>query len=263
MSALQLLRDLFRPPSARPAVEAELPARLPEPEEPVCLLGDLHGRADLLTRFLTLRRRHFPRHRLIVLGDAIDRGNGSAETIRLLRAECAEGAVCLRGNHEEMLLEFLDDPNGTGRRWLAHGGLDTLESFGLRGIPADRLARDAARDTFRARLGPETEAWLRALPRLWRSGDLVAVHAGLDPALPPEAQEPDTLVWGHPAFFEGALRTDGLWVAHGHVVVERAHMSGGRLALDTCAYATGMLSYALIDPAAPPPERMTFAVVPL
>lgn len=244
------------------AMEAPVAPTLPAPEEPVCLLGDLHGRADLLARFLTLRRGHFPRHRLIVLGDMIDRGDGSAEALRLLRAECAEGAVCLRGNHEEMLLEFLDDPEGLGRRWLEHGGLDTLASFGMRGLPADPAARVATRDRFRERLGPGTEAWLRALPRFWRSGDLVATHAGLDPALCPEAQDPRTPVWGHPAFFEGEPRTDGLWVAHGHVVVERAHMSRGRLALDTCAYATGMLSYALIDPGAAPSERVTFAVVP-
>lgn len=244
------------------AMEAPVAPTLPAPEEPVCLLGDLHGRADLLARFLTLRRGHFPGHRLIVLGDMIDRGDGSAEALRLLRAECAEGAVCLRGNHEEMLLEFLEDPEGLGRRWLEHGGLDTLASFGMRGLPADPAARVATRDRFRERLGPGTEAWLRALPRFWRSGDLVATHAGLDPALSPEAQDPRTPVWGHPAFFEGEPRTDGLWVAHGHVVVERAHMSRGRLALDTCAYATGMLSYALIDPGVSPSERVTFAVVP-
>ncbi len=265
MSALGFIRDIFS--ASRPAI-ANTPAAptpsaiIPVPKEPVCLLGDLHGRADLLERFLTLRRRHFPDHRLIALGDMIDRGMGSAEVLRLLRAECAEGAICLRGNHEEMLFGFLDDPDGVGRHWLSHGGLATLESFGMRGVPADRATREAARDELRARMGAETEAWLRALPPLWRSGNLIAVHAALDPALPLGEQEERSLVWGHPAFMRG-VRSDGICVAHGHAVVERAHMKRGRIALDTCAYATGMLSYALIDPAAPAWERVTLAVVPV
>ncbi|WP_233713148.1 metallophosphoesterase [Amaricoccus solimangrovi] len=231
------------------------------PEEPVCLLGDLHGRVDLLERFLTLRRRHFPEHRLISLGDAIDRGEDSADVLRLLRAESDQGAVCLMGNHEEMLIEFLDDPADQGRRWLAHGGLATLASLGLRGLPADAAERLATREALRERLGAETEAWLRALPPLWRSGNLLAAHAGADPDLPPERQERRHLVWGHRDFHRHP-RGDGICVAHGHVVVERAHMRAGRLALDTGAYATGRLSYALIDPAAAEGERLTFAIVP-
>lgn len=191
----------------------------------------------------------------------IDRGEDGAEVLRILRAETREGAVCLMGNHEAMMIEFLDDPAESGRRWLAHGGLETVASFGLRGIPQDAVARTAVRDALRERMGAETETWVRELPLLWRSGNLVAVHAALDPARPIEEQAPRHLVWGHPAFMTRS-RTDGLWVAHGHTAVERAHLRRGRIALDTAAYATGALSYALIDPAAPEIERVTLGVVP-
>jgi serine/threonine protein phosphatase 1 len=240
---------------------AEGPRLFPAPEEAVCLLGDLHGRADLLEQFLALRRRHFPECRLISLGDAVDRGEESAGVLRLLRTETDQGAICLMGNHEEMLIEFLDDPVDQGRRWLVHGGLGTLASFGLRGLPSDAAGREKARDALRERMGPETEAWLRALPPFWRSGNLVAVHAGLDPDLPPEAQDRRNHVWGHRNFTTQS-RNDGICVAYGHTVVDQAHMRGGRLALDTGAYATGKLSYALIDPAASESERVIFAVVP-
>lgn len=234
------------------------------PDEAVCLLGDLHGRADLLQRFLKLRAGHFPQHRLVFLGDAVDRGPDSAEVLRLLQQAQSDdlAAVCLAGNHEAMMLDFLDDPGGdAGRRWLAHGGLETLASFGLRGVPQDGADRIAARDALRAAMGSATEDWLRHLPRLWQSGNLVAVHAALDPARPPDGQEERSLLWGHPAFGRTA-RKDGLWVAHGHVIVERAFARRGRIALDTGAYATGMLSYGLIDPDLPGPERLTLAVVP-
>lgn len=258
-SLRRFLSEFLGASSPRPAAEG--PRLFPAPEEPVCLLGDLHGRADLLERFLALRRRHFPEHRLISLGDSIDRGEASADALRLLRAESDLGAICLMGNHEEMLIEFLDDPADQGRRWLVHGGLSTLASFDLRGLPSDAGAREKARDALRVQMGSETEAWLRALPPFWRSGNLVAVHAGLDPDRPPEGQDRRNHVWGHRDFTTHS-RSDGICVAYGHTVVDHAHMRAGRLALDTGAYATGKLSYALIDPAAPESERVTFAVVP-
>ena len=260
MSAAGFLRSLFAARALVPAV-AVPPMPPLAPGEPLCLLGDLHGCAELLDRFLALRARHFPGHRLVALGDAIDRGPDSPAVIARLRAECARGAVCLMGNHEEMLIGFLDDPVGAGRRWLDHGGLETLAGFGLRGLPARPEERVGARDALRARMGAETEAWLRDLPASWRSGNLVAVHAGLDPDLPPERQKRRNPIWGHPGFL-ARPRSDGLYVAYGHTVVDRAHMRAGRLALDTGAYATGILSYALVDPAAPPHERVTFATVP-
>lgn len=261
MSAFGFFRNMFSAPARAIEIETPSPSVPPAPGEPVCLLGDLHGRADLLSRFLTLRRRHFPSHRLISLGDAVDRGDDSAEVLRLLRAECAEGAICLRGNHEEMLLEFLDDPAGRGRRWLAYGGLETLASYGLRGIPTGATEYEAARDVLRERMGAETEAWIRKLPLIWQSRNLVAVHAALDPEVPPTLQEARSLVWGHQAFSRQP-RTDGIWVAHGHTTVQRAHIRAGRIALDTSAYATGMLSYALIDPSMPEAERVTLGIVP-
>jgi serine/threonine protein phosphatase 1 len=233
----------------------------PAPHEAVCLVGDIHGRADLLLRLLALRERHFPHTRLVVLGDMIDRGENSAEVLGLLQDQSATGAVCLAGNHEAMLLAFLDDPEMYGQRWLGHGGMDTLASYGLLGIPRDAADFPEIRNRLRAALGRKTETWLRALPYLWRSGDLVAAHAALDPARPPEVQRPDVLAWGHPDF-ERVARHDGLWVAHGHVIVERAFAHAGRIALDTGAYATSRLSFALIDPTLPEADRMTLGVTP-
>jgi len=260
MRRLGFLRNMLAPAPDVWETPAPVFDGPPRPEEPVCLVGDLHGCAGLLGRLLAWRRQHFPEHRLIVLGDMIDRGEESARVIELLGEESAAGAVCLKGNHEEMFLAFLDDPVQAGRRWLRHGGLSTLASFGWRGIPSDSASRIRARDAVRDALAPGMVDWLRDLPLVWQSGNLVAVHAGLDPGLPVEAQEASTLTWGHDAF-ERQPRSDGLYVAYGHTVVRRPHLQDGRLALDTGAYATGALSYALIDPGAPEPERIVFGAV--
>jgi serine/threonine protein phosphatase 1 len=227
----------------------------PLPDEAICFLGDLHGRRDCLEQFLLLRQRHFPSARLVVLGDMIDRGPDSAGVLALLREATAEGAICLMGNHEEMLLAALHDPAQNVAQWLRHGGKAAATSFGIDPRVLGTLPADEAADMLKQRIGAATLDWLSGLPLNHRSGNVVAVHAGLDPAQPLACQSSQTMLWGHPNFAR-QRRSDGLWAVHGHTIVERASKKPGRIALDTGAYATGKLSYALIDPALPETERV-------
>ena len=148
------------------------------------------------------------------------------------------------------MLRFLDDPQG-GAAWLRHGGMQTLASYGVAvsGARPEAGARAQIRDALRAALGEGTEAWLRGLPRAWQSGNLLVTHAGADPRQPMPHQAPRSLLWGHPAFGRFPRR-DGLWVAHGHVIVPAARAQCGVISVDTGAYATGRLSCALISDAA-------------
>lgn len=208
----------------------------PAPDRAVWAIGDVHGRADLLDRLLRLIRPG-PDDVVVTLGDYVDRGPESRGVIEQLAGR--RDTVSLCGNHEAMLIDFLDAPETCGPLWLRNGGDATLESFG---VAEDALP--AMAEALRAALGP-AEAWLRGLPRLWRSGTLVAVHAGLDPERPPERQDPTALVWGHPAFGRVARR-DGLWVVHGHRIVRDPAVLPGRIAIDTGAFATGRLTAARI-----------------
>lgn len=218
----------------------------------MCFVGDVHGRLDCLSQLLAVRNRHFPHARLVFLGDLIDRGPDSAGVLAKVREETAGGAVCLMGNHEAMMISALEDPAAQSASWLRHGGFETMASFGLEPRPGIPGLREA--------LGEDTLAWLSGLPLLWQSGNMAAAHAGMDPSLPPSRQSGESLLWGH-ADFGRRDRADGLWVAHGHFVMERARCSRGRIALDTGAYATGRLSYAVVDPAQPATERVTLAAV--
>lgn len=247
------------------------------PETPVIVLGDIHGRSDLLDDMLQRLETEAPSEaHLVCVGDYIDRGDDSAAVLRMVQAlqqAVPEGVmVCLMGNHERMLLDFLDAPEAVGPRWIRHGGLQTLASFqvalgpGLGPVtgepvsgaasgatparnsaPEAEAARDwpAIRDALRAALGPALEAWLRALPLSWQSGNLFVAHAGADPARPISEQEPGGLLWGGAGFYD-TPRDDGVWVAHGHVITPEAQAVNGRIPVDTGAYATGRLTAALI-----------------
>lgn len=223
------------------------------------MIGDVHGRADLLDRMLARISDADPqaRARCILVGDLVDRGPDSAgvlETVRGLCLEQPERWVCLTGNHERMLLSFLDDPPGYGPHWLANGGDATLRSFGLtprhgQGSAAlTGLARDLA-----AALGPGMIAWLRGLPLIWHEGGLVVAHAGIDPGRPLAEQDEDTLLWGRRPGRRGKERQPSdpeagrFWVVQGHVVHEQPLMRGRSIHVDSGAWASGRLTAAWLQ----------------
>lgn len=237
----------------RPVPDPEFPP-LTRPGRPLAIIGDLHGRSDLLDQMMTRIAARDARARVIVVGDMVDRGPDSAGVVRALfgHSTAAPGdVICLMGNHERMLLDFLTDPPRHGPRWLSHGGTETLASFGLspwtRSSATDPNARLAALAAdLRAAMGADLVTWLESLPLCWREEALAITHAGADPARALDAQDPATLLWGHRAFLRQPRR-DGVWVAHGHTIVRAAGAEAGRIAVDTGAWRTDRLSAAWID----------------
>jgi serine/threonine protein phosphatase 1 len=222
------------------------------PAKPFLAVGDIHGRSDLLAE---LQRRIGTEHSdwpVVFLGDYIDRGPDSRQVLDLLMAATAgpaSNAICLMGNHERMLLDFLEDPSRHGPRWLRNGGVQTLSSFDVMppdGFLDETAALEILRDQFVTAMGMERIKWMRALPLIWRSGNVWAVHAGASPGCPMNKQSADVLLWGHPHFLR-QLRGDGQWIVHGHTIMDAPQARQGRIAVDTGAYATGILTAAAIS----------------
>lgn len=219
------------------------------PDNPFFAVGDIHGHATLLDDILA---RIGPKRddRIVFLGDYIDRGPASFAVLKKLFAlsqDRPDRIVCLMGNHERMMLDFIDDPLGVGVQWLRCGGRETLASFGvqspIRPTPDETLDLCAA---FEDVIPRELLAWLRQLPLIWQTGNMWCVHAGMDPLRPPNKQKSSTFLWGHPAFM-AMPRSDDLCVVHAHTVVSQPTNYGSRIALDTGAYKTGQLTAAFID----------------
>lgn len=221
------------------------------PDEPFVAIGDVHGRADLMGSLLEgLSTSPYADLPIVFVGDYVDRGEHSSDVLRDLMARAADSNIkCLRGNHEEMLLNFLEDPIRQGARWLRYGGLQTMASFGAPNVPQTASEPEwiAARDALVDAMGAEMIDWLYGLPTLWQTGNVAVVHAGADPAQPIDMQDPHIFVWGHPKF-DSDDRADGVWVVHGHTIVDNAIAEDGRVSIDTGAYATGVLSAAIITP---------------
>lgn len=98
------------------------------------VISDIHGHHEAFKRALeAIKLEHTDQ--LILLGDFIDRGpdsKGVLDTVLSLQQENFN-LTCLRGNHEDMLLEALNDPS-KATRWLVNGGKECLQSFKIGAI---------------------------------------------------------------------------------------------------------------------------------
>lgn len=219
----------------------------PCPEMKIAVVGDIHGRFDLLENLLRKLRSKEPDATLVFVGDYVDRGPKSRNVLQLLQ-KLPPPVCCLMGNHEAMLLDFLDDPIENGARWLRHGGIETLNSFDISvTIETSATSIRNAHAELSEKLADGTEAWLRSLPLIWKSGNVVVTHAGPDPSKPIDQQENQSFLWGHKRFLR-ELRTDGIWVAHGHWITNKATSRKGRVAVDTGAYQSNILTAAILSP---------------
>lgn len=226
----------------------------PEPEVPLYVIGDIHGRCDLLTRLISMidadvASRNIDNHMTVFVGDYLDRGPQSAlvlSVIQELLADTKRRIVTLKGNHEAMLLAYLDDPL-KGRRWIKNGGFETLQSYGIANVTEDsdddKLAW--ASEQFRASLGQNSIAFLEGLDLSYTSGNVFVCHAGADPALPLDKQDEKALIWG-PDNFKKKKRKDKIWVVHGHYAESAPSIDQGRISVDTGAYFSNQLTAARI-----------------
>ncbi len=218
----------------------------------VYAVGDVHGRLDVLEPLIrreiasdVLITRPKERPLLIFLGDYVDRGpqsRGVVDLILSLSADSAFEVVALKGNHEEALLQFLEQPSFAAT-WFEHGGAQTLVSYGVQ-PPSTRTDHEAwakTRDEFAEALPPEHLAFYRGLELIRTVGDYAFVHAGVRPGVPLAEQAERDLLWIRHEFINDRGPFEKV-IVHGHTPNEEAQLTRHRLGIDTGAYATGVLS---------------------
>ncbi len=217
---------------------------------PTYVIGDVHGRYDLLSaleRKIFADAAGFPGRKLIImLGDFIDRGPASAQVVSRLMAPPPNGfdRICLTGNHEMEMLSYVDGEISL-EDWVALGGDATLASYGV-DIPRlqQLYPKRKKLDTFiRTWLPDDHVNFLRSLPILLDTPKALFVHAGIDPDRSIADQQDDDLVFIRSRFYDSAQPLPKL-IIHGHTPVQRAEVNGLRLNLDTGAFYTDRLSAA-------------------
>lgn len=93
-------------------------------------VGDIHGNYELLKCLLT--RWNPDNEQLVFLGDYIDRGDHSYQVLKTVHELCKQyGAIALSGNHEELFLNWLKNPEQLSPFYIHPkvGGAATIYSF--------------------------------------------------------------------------------------------------------------------------------------
>jgi len=218
-------------------------------------IGDVHGCDDLLAEAhdkiaRDLESRPAADYRIIHVGDYGDRGPDTAAVIeRLIGLVTADArVVCLRGNHDELLVGFLNDPNRIGPTFLANGGDATLASYGVKlGVMAMLLGDPAKLSARLAERMPVSDrAFLQALPLTARFGDYLFCHAGIRPGVPLERQDPDDLTWIRDEFLLSGV-DHGFVVVHGHTPASEPEVLPNRINIDTGAVFGGRLTCLVLE----------------
>ena len=241
---LNAIKNLFRAQPERQ--RAAIPAG-----QRVYAIGDIHGRLDLFEALIAGiddddAAQGPAETTVILLGDLVDRGPDSAGVIAAARAWQQRRQVrIIAGNHEEMMLQSLDDVEVL-RVFLKYGGRETLLSY-----PVDPDAYNSAsfaevQALMTAAVPAEDLAYLGTFENMVRIGDYAFVHAGVAPGVALAEQRRGDLRWirepflSHPGAHEAVI-------VHGHTITDEPEVRPNRIGIDTGAYFSGRLTALALE----------------
>lgn len=189
-------------------------------------IGDVHGCSRELAALLKQIDPR-PQDTVVFLGDYIDRGpdsKGVVDLILALRSRCK--VVTLKGNHEELFIDFLESPESANAGlFILNGGSSTLASYAGPG------------GTFEI---PEPHVqFFYDLKLFYETEECFFVHAAV-PIKPlseiSAEQDAHTLMWGRQPFLSSGFAWEKL-VIHGHTPVSDVEVLKNRINVDTgCVY---------------------------
>jgi serine/threonine protein phosphatase 1 len=221
-------------------------------------IGDVHGELAKLDELLRCIREDAVRrkvaHRVVFLGDLVDRGPDSRGVIERVMPLCASGeAIAIKGNHEELMLHACANTESIGVYWWAeNGGDETIMSY---------ARANGYADDFRDAIDKAHVAWLRALPVMIRDEErrLVFVHGGIDPQTFPNCSD-ELRMWTRSRKFFNSERWPqrdelrDLIVVHGHTPTDdfEPDVQRRRINVDTGACFGGPLTAAVLAPGEKP-----------
>jgi serine/threonine protein phosphatase 1 len=211
------------------------------------VVGDVHGRRAQLSALMEALPRESASDTLVFLGDLIDRGPdapGVVSDVIKVQSENPERVIVLRGNHEQMMLDFIDEDS---RLWLSPvtGGEQTFQQYtGCKLCVVTEEDFDGARRRIEESVPAEHLRFFRQLPYYHEDDYALYVHAGLDKAKHPRDTDEHHLLWtrdtdfykkyrGKPCVFGhtptaflpllGRLGRHGIYISHSAIGIDTGY----------------------------------------
>jgi serine/threonine protein phosphatase 1 len=177
--------------------------------ERLAVIGDVHGDARRLTKIL----HEVGSRKTVLVGDYIDRGPQARQVLDVLveeRSRRGDRLVLLLGNHERLLLNWLD--GGSFAPYAMAGGIPTIRSYIER-------ANSDVREQVRRALPANHEALLRDhLETYYEDEEVLISHTGIDPDHPQDRREETVVMSAHPSLFNHVAARFPKFVVCGHYV---------------------------------------------
>lgn len=197
---------------------------LPKTLKRIYAVGDIHGRIDHLEAMESLIAREISEApdletAVIYLGDYIDRGPHSAHVLDWLGSAPGYAAprICLLGNHDQMLLDVVQQAMTPGD-WMALGGASTLLSYSGDSRDPALLSKRALRQKISDLIPDRHIQFLRLLPEAAKTETMLFSHAGGDPGKTLQKQSHFDFLDRRPDPSEGENPTKhGMISIHGHM----------------------------------------------
>ncbi len=202
--------------------------------ERIFAIGDIHGCFDKLEKLMGILPLKHENDRLVFIGDYIDRGPRSRDVVDFVIdiRKRYEKITCLLGNHESMLLQYLDRPGSETRSlYFLNGGDATAASYGYCEPPEEDMID----------IPTEHLDFFRSLLPFYETPDYIFVHAGLRPGVPLREQSLDDLVWIRHEFIYSDFDF-GKTVVFGHTPFSSPLIEDNKIGIDTGAVYGGSLT---------------------
>lgn len=155
------------------------------------VIGDIHGCSEEL-RHLVDALPFRPGDEMVFLGDYIDRGPDSSGVVSFLielKVSLSENKlVFLKGNHEDMLLSYLELSGHHGKMFLLNGGRATVQSYGV-------SADNPSPNRLQTAMPPAHLEFYQSLESYYLTEPYLCVHAGIHPLKSLQEQTDEELLW--------------------------------------------------------------------
>lgn len=196
-------------------------------------IGDIHGRLDKLMSLMCEIPINPAQDTLLFIGDYIDRGDDGPDVVDYVLGlkKRFSSMICLCGNHESMLLRYLEGIDE--ELYVQNGGLATLKAYGI--SPSDSLRKR------KEKIPAHHLRFYESLRLYYETEDYIFVHAGLMPGVPLALQNTQDLLWVRDEFISSG-NNFGKRVIFGHSPRKEPLIMTNKIGIDTGAVYGGRLS---------------------
>lgn len=186
------------------------------------IMSDLHGsyvQMEKALKFWDPEKEH-----LVIMGDLIDRGPGSLEVVQKameLKEKYPDSVTVLKGNHEEMFLEWLlKTPMELMAFYYTQTHEETLKSFmGEKRFKKSSRTQRAEHILYNHK---KELRFLYGLPLYFETENCLFVHAGINLRIPDWKQDTQAMTWIRNEFIY-SLNSPEKRVFFGHTPTKYMH----------------------------------------